>query len=43
MYHGYTGEKPATAARNYGIELEVVSLPEAKRGFLLLGRRWGVV
>ncbi len=39
---GYTGEKPATAARRHGIELEVVKLPEAKRGFLLLPRRWVV-
>jgi len=28
---GYTGEKPAAAARRHGIELEVVKLPEAKR------------
>jgi transposase len=39
---GYTGEKPATAAREYGIALEVVKLPEAKRAFVLLPRRWGV-
>jgi transposase len=39
---GYTGEKPATAARKHGIELEVVKLPEAKRGFVLLPRRWVV-
>ena len=37
---GYTGERPATAAREHGIELEVVRLPEAKRGFVLLPRRW---
>jgi transposase len=37
---GYTGEKPAQAARERGIELEVVKLPEAKRGFVLLPRRW---
>jgi transposase len=37
---GYTGEKPA-AAREHGIELEVVKLPEAKRGFVL-PRRWVV-
>jgi transposase len=40
---GYTGEKPAAAAREHGIELEVVKLPEAKRGFVLLPRRWVVV
>ncbi len=39
---GYTGEKPAAAARRHGIELEVVKLPEAKRGFVLLPRRWVV-
>jgi transposase len=39
---GYTGEKPAKAARTHGIELEVVKLPEAKRGFVLLPRRWVV-
>ena len=37
---GYTGEKPAEAAREHGIELAVVKLPEAKRGFVLLPRRW---
>jgi transposase len=39
---GYTGEKPAKAPRGHGIELEVVRLPEAKRGFVLLPRRWVV-
>ena len=39
---GYTGEKPAKAARQYGIELEVVRLLEVKRGFVLLPRRWVV-
>ena len=39
---GYTGEKPAKSAREHGIELEVVRLPEAKRGFVLLPRRWVV-
>ena len=39
---GYTGEKPAAAAREHGIALEVVKLPEAKRGFVLLPRRWVV-
>ena len=37
---GYTGERPAEAAREHGIRLEVVKLPEAKRGFVLLPRRW---
>jgi transposase len=39
---GYTGDKPAQAARENGIKLEVVRLPEAKRGFVLLPRRWVV-
>src|ERR687898_1326016 len=39
---GYTGEKPAAAARARGIELAVVKLPDAKRGFVLLPRRWVV-
>jgi transposase len=39
---GYTGEDPAAAAAAHGIELEVVKLPEAKRGFVLLPRRWVV-
>src|SRR5579864_3575444 len=39
---GYTGEKAAHAAENQGIHLEVVKLNEAKRGFVLLPRRWVV-
>ena len=39
---GYTGPKPATAARQHGIDLIVITLPEAKRGFVLLPRRWVV-
>jgi transposase len=39
---GYTGETPATAAAAHGIALSVVKLPEAKRGFVLLPRRWVV-
>lgn len=39
---GYTGEKPAEAAGRQKIELSVVKLPEAKRGFVLLPRRWVV-
>jgi transposase len=39
---GYTGERPAEAASAHGIRLEVVKLPEAKRGFVLLPRRWVV-
>ena len=39
---GYTGENAADAAEEYGIKLEVVKLPTAKRGFVLLPRRWVV-
>ncbi len=39
---GYTGEQPAGDARKHGIALQVVKLPEAKRGFVLLPRRWVV-
>jgi transposase len=39
---GYTGERAEVDAASYGIHLEVVSLPEAKRGFVLLPRRWVV-
>jgi transposase len=37
---GYTGEAVAQTAAAHGIQLEVVQLPEAKRGFVLLPRRW---
>lgn len=39
---GYTGAEPAQAAADAGIKLEVVKLGEAKRGFVLLPRRWVV-
>lgn len=39
---GYTGEDPARAAQAEGLQLEVVKLPEAKKGFVLLPRRWVV-
>lgn len=39
---GYTGEQPAADAAKHGIELSVVKLPQAKRGFVLLPRRWVV-
>lgn len=38
----YTGQRAADAAARHGIELEVVKLPETKRGFVLLPRRWVV-
>ncbi len=39
---GDTGDDPAEAAAEHGIEVVVVSLPEAKQGFVLLPRRWVV-
>src|SRR3569833_3402530 len=39
---GYSGEKPAEAAAQQGIELSVVKHHQAKRGFVLLPRRWVV-
>ncbi len=39
---GYTGDAAAQAAQAHGIQLEIVKLPEAKRGFVLLPRRWVV-
>lgn len=39
---GYTGAQVAANAEAEGIRLEVVKLPEAKKGFVLLPRRWVV-
>jgi transposase len=39
---GYTGEVPAQEAKEQGMQLEVIKLPHAKRGFVLLPRRWVV-
>jgi transposase len=39
---GYTGEQAAEDAAAHGIQLAVVKLPAAKRGFVLLPRRWVV-
>lgn len=39
---GYTGEAAAEQAQASGIRLEVVKHAEAKRGFVLLPRRWVV-
>ena len=39
---GYTGEEPAQQAAKQGVRLIVVKLEEAKRGFVLLPRRWVV-
>jgi transposase len=39
---GYTGESAASQAETHSIKLEVVKHTEAKRGFVLLPRRWVV-
>jgi transposase len=39
---GYTGDQPAETAAAHGMHLEVVKLPEGKKGFVLLPRRWVV-
>ena len=39
---GYTVETASKAAHKHGIQLEVVKHTEAKRGFILLPRRWVV-
>jgi len=39
---GYTGEQARDAAKQHGIDLLVVKLEEAKKGFVLLPRRWVV-
>jgi transposase len=39
---GYTGSDAEAAAEGWGIRLEVVKLPEARKGFVLLPRRWVV-
>jgi transposase len=36
----YTGEQPRQDAKAHGIELQVVKLAEAKKGFVLLPKRW---
>jgi transposase len=39
---GYTGAQAEADAAAHGIRLEVITLEEAKRGFVLLPRRWVV-
>jgi transposase len=39
---GYTGKEAAKQASDQGIQLKVIKLPHAKRGFILLPRRWVV-
>ena len=42
MDQGYPGQEAAAQAAQAGIHLMVIKLPEAKRGFVLLPRRWVV-
>ena len=37
---GYIGDDPKNDAKVFGIKLIVVKLSEAKKGFVLLPRRW---
>lgn len=37
---GHTGEDAAAAAADHGIQLEVVYLPETKRGYVRSPQRW---
>lgn len=39
---GYSGDEAAQAAAEHGLHLEVVKFPDAKKGFVLLPRRWVV-
>ena len=39
---GYTGDEAQQAAAQQGIDLIVIKLPEAKKGFVVLPRRWVV-
>ena len=39
---GYTGDVPEAEAKQHGLQLAVVKLPQAKRGFVLLPWRWVV-
>jgi transposase len=38
----YTGDTPAQEAQAHGMQLQVIKLPQAKHGFVLLPRRWVV-
>jgi len=39
---GYTADDPKNDAKEAGVELIVVKLPETKKGFVLLPKRWVV-
>ena len=42
MDQGYTGEQAEQEARQAGVHLMVVNVPGARKGFVLLPRRWVV-
>ncbi len=42
MDSGHNGETVAAVAAEHGVQLQVVSLPQAKKGLVLLPRRWVV-
>jgi transposase len=42
VHQGYTGDQSAQDAQPHGMQLEVIKLPQAKKGFVLLPRRWVV-
>jgi transposase len=42
VVQGYTSDQPAQDAAVHGLQLEVVKLPEAMQGFVLLPCRWVV-
>jgi hypothetical protein len=42
MDQGYTGDQPTRDAAAPRLQLEVIKLPEAKKGSVLLPRRWVV-
>ena len=42
VHQGYSGKGPARDATAQGIRLEVVRLPQAKKGFVLFPRRWAI-
>lgn len=42
MDQGYTGDDAQQMAADHGIQLIVIKLPEAKKGFVLLPKRWAV-
>ena len=40
---GYTGQPAAQAAAEQGVQLQIITLPQVRRGFVLLPTRWVIV